>query len=276
MPWEKFRDHILPYFTRDLSHQKEVGLYMMGEPLLHPEYFTIQRAIRRARPDMKIEIATNGTRFTPAVVERLVLDPPDYMICDVTPWKESPDAMRRVSISVAHTAAILAHRWPATVAAECKRDGRQLPQIAIQLVQRTDHPVQFPLTMLDLANRYPDRILLKEKFLDSWAGQLPDMISISSVQPPETRTCCEEPFRRVAVTVDGDVVPCCRDAHASIKYGNLFSGDSLETIWNGPVAEMVRERMLSGDSTLLPIPCRTCREFHIKMDRHQSTEECRD
>ena len=37
----------------------------------------------------------------------------------------------------------------------------------------------------------------------------------------------------VTIQVNGDVVPCCRDAQGKNVFGNLFS-ESLESVWNGP------------------------------------------
>lgn len=270
MGLENFRARILPYITGPrVGETKEIGLYMMGEPLLHPQYFEFQEDVRRKAPRLAVEIATNGTQFArPPVMLGLLDKPPNYMILDVTPWKERGEVMQSVIDRVYEFARRAVPIW--RVAHERGYLGF-LPKVAFQVVQRVGMNDDLPRSLKALAAAHPEVIQLKYKFLDTWAGQLPELAKSSTVLPPAERTPCEEPFRRVAVTVEGDVVPCCRDAHALTKYGNLFQS-TLEEIWQGPVVQSVREKMLAGRWEELPEPCRSCRESHIRMSRHQNTE----
>jgi len=102
------------------------------------------------------------------------------------------------------------------------------------------------------------------KFLDSWAGTLfQDTIK----QPEIERHACAEPFERVAILVNGDVVACCRDWAGLYIYGNLKE-QSLYEIWHGEKVNALRQEHLSGD--YVSEPCLSCKEWHIPMNRDVS------
>ena len=102
---------------------------------------------------------------------------------------------------------------------------------------------------------------VKIKFLDSWAGTL---FSKLMPIPKENRYPCEEPWKRVAVLWNGDVVPCCRDWNGFYVYGNLHN-NSLREIWEGEKVKELRRQMLKNAYKCLP--CKTCKEWNIPMNR---------
>jgi radical SAM protein with 4Fe4S-binding SPASM domain len=151
-----------------------------------------------------------------------------------------------------------------------------LPQLAFQIVNTRSADVQdFPQYVKDFVKEFPGKGLLKRKFLDSWAGQHLAGYDIFAQPVPEVRTPCAEPFNRVAVLVNGDVVPCCRDARGKYIYGNL-TNERLDQIWNSERVVKLRQLMIDSLHDQLPEPCRTCREWHIPMDRHIATVDGSD
>ncbi len=102
---------------------------------------------------------------------------------------------------------------------------------------------------------------IKIKFLDSWAGTL----FKNQVKAPEKkRYPCEEPFKRVAVLYNGDVVPCCRDWNGLYVYGNLYK-NNLAEIWKNKKVKELRRQMIQND--YIDLPCKTCKEWNIPMNR---------
>lgn len=246
-------DEASQYFVKGQT----LGLYMMGDPLLHPrllDFIDIAK-IRGCKP----EIATNSLAFTNEAFRiQVLLSGLEYIILDMSRWKESPLVMDRAFANIEKL--IQDYRNLAL-------QGRELPTLAFQIVTNPKHPQDFPDFVKLLAHDFPKKALLKRKFLDTWAGQMKELYDYTDVKPPEVRKPCHEPFERVAILQNGDVVPCCRDAHGMIVYGNIMA-HSMQDIWEGPVAEKVRRLMLTHQNDSLPEPCRSCKESHLIMDRH--------
>ena len=246
------------YFVRGQT----LGLYMMGDPLLHPKLLDmIDTAVEKG---CKPEIATNSLAFNNGTLRTSVLlSGLQYIILDMSRWKESPAVMDRAFANIEEL--VKDYRYLA-------RMERTLPTLAFQIVTNPKAPQDFPEFVKLLAHDFPKKALLKRKFLDTWAGQMKELYDYTDVKPPEVRTPCHEPFERVAMLQNGDVVPCCRDANGMIVYGNIMSHSLLE-IWEGPVASKVRSLMINNQNDLLPEPCRSCREYHYPMNRHIATKE---
>lgn len=66
---------------------------------------------------------------------------------------------------------------------------------------------------------------------------------------------CPWLYYGITIQVDGNVVPCCRDAQGDYVLGNLIS-DPLEKVWNGPPFRKWRSQFLRG--ALQPPLCRLC------------------
>lgn len=66
---------------------------------------------------------------------------------------------------------------------------------------------------------------------------------------------CAKPFRELSVRWDGGVAICCNDWRGALPLGNLVS-DSLDAVWNGPVAQAARRALYHGQRTFGP--CKGC------------------
>lgn len=256
MPMEVFEE-ASQYFVRGQT----LGLYMMGDPLLHPRLLDMIdiAKVKGCKP----EIATNSLAFSnEAFRTQILLSGLEYIILDMSRWKELPTVMDRAFLNIENL--IKDYRYLAL-------KGRELPTLAFQIVTNPKHQQDFPDFVKLLARDFPKKALLKRKFLDTWAGQMQALYDYTDVHPPEKRTPCHEPFNRVALLQNGDVVPCCRDANGLTVYGNIMS-HSMYEIWVGPVVEKVRQLMLHDQYDNLPEPCRSCREWHIPMNRHEATQ----
>jgi radical SAM protein with 4Fe4S-binding SPASM domain len=69
---------------------------------------------------------------------------------------------------------------------------------------------------------------------------------------------CPWIYYSIAVHVNGNVVPCCRDPRGEEVMGNLLAQD-LDEIWNGPKFVALRERIRS-DQGAVGI-CRLCSSY---------------
>lgn len=66
---------------------------------------------------------------------------------------------------------------------------------------------------------------------------------------------CAKPFRELSFRWDGSVAVCCNDWRGELACGNIVK-DGLQAIWNGPVMDAARRRLISGDRDFGP--CKGC------------------
>lgn len=66
---------------------------------------------------------------------------------------------------------------------------------------------------------------------------------------------CAKPFREISFRHDGSVAICCNDWRGELALGNI-NRDGLDTIWNGPLAQEARKRLLRGMRDFGP--CKGC------------------
>ena len=66
---------------------------------------------------------------------------------------------------------------------------------------------------------------------------------------------CAKPFRELSFRWDGSVAVCCNDWRGELACGNI-NKETLDAIWNGPVMDAARRRLVSGDRDFGP--CRGC------------------
>lgn len=113
-----------------------------------------------------------------------------------------------------------------------------------------------------------------EIFLNTWRGNA-DFITIQSFSNPfvgmsqynkieeEYRldskpfSFCTEPLRRITITSDGNVLPCCSWYGTELVVGNIYN-DSIYNIWNSPKMEMLRGSVNDPFGCTVE-PCNKCR-----------------
>lgn len=66
---------------------------------------------------------------------------------------------------------------------------------------------------------------------------------------------CAKPFREMSVRWDGGVAVCCNDWRGQLKLGNM-NDDTLDHIWNGPVVQAARRKLVLGQRDFGP--CKGC------------------
>lgn len=241
MEWEEFV-HIAQYLQKGQS----VGLHVMGEPLLHP--WVVNMVEYLTRNGIRAELATNCSVMSERLAEALIdaglgeiwfsFDSADPILYEQIRGQRFVDAVYNVltflRINKGHGSPVQA------------------------VVQKIG-----PLTNDKDAEKF--KYMWRDwdarvKFLDTWAGTF----SFSCTHRGGERYPCAEPWNRVAVLVNGDVVPCCRDWEPKHVYGNLFE-NTLDEIWAGKKVLALREDMKSGTYSIEP--CASCEEWMIPMNR---------
>ena len=243
MDWALFKLIV----DRDMIYTKKVGLHLMGEPLLYPKIVDAIWYLRKR--GIAPELATNGTVMSRVMAEDLIMAGLE------TIWFSVDSSNKELYESI-------------RVGAKFENVVRNVLTF-LEVNELQGSPVNAyvqkigPVTNEDDNNKFIEMWgdYARVKFMDSWAGTM-NLDKIAS--PPSHRFPCEEPWKRVAVLVNGDVVPCCRDWNGKYVYGNLQKA-SLEEIWYGPKIELLRQDILSESYSLEP--CGSCNEWYIPMDR---------
>ncbi len=244
-------DLIEKIVERDASNTNVVGLHLLGESLLHPQACEIIKYLKKNGIDS--ELATNATVLTKNLSEKLIRSGLK------TIWFSFDGSTKREYESI--------------------RRGANFSKVVknvktfLELNKRYGNNVHSIIQMVDLCKSEAEKERfykfwqesgaseVKVKFLDSWAGTLfNDLIS----QPDAMRVPCEEPWKRVSVLYNGDVIPCCRDWDGKYVYGNLYESSLLE-IWNGEKVISLRNEMLKNNN--ISEPCKSCKEWLIPMNR---------
>ena len=98
-----------------------------------------------------------------------------------------------------------------------------------------------------------DEFVLKS--FTTWDGSAQEINDFSSFlvdneerRGKHNRPACNLPWRKMTVTWDGDVVPCCYDYNKKFVLGNIRE-QSLEEIWNGPMMQALRQEFNSNHVT---------------------------
>jgi radical SAM protein with 4Fe4S-binding SPASM domain len=94
-----------------------------------------------------------------------------------------------------------------------------------------------------------------DDFLEEWTDVV-DFIDVqartdyrtSSLEAVRTRSFnCIDPFRRVSLISNGDILPCCAFWGRTLAIGNL-ANDSITAAWHGEEMKRVRENLLADRS----------------------------
>lgn len=245
-------DLFITILRRDCKNTKTLGLHILGEPLLHPNI--VEMVSLATAQGIEPEFATNGTVITHELASGLIragLSKIWFSFDGGT--KETYESIRvnaNFDKVVANVGLFL------SVKAEL---GSDIPVILQMVLQPGLEADEEPFRALWEGREGVDKVAIK--FLDSWAGTL---FERDVPRPPVERHPCAEPFARVAVLTNGDVVPCCRDWAGAYVYGNLAE-QSLEQVWAGDRAVAMRREHVEGKYKTEP--CLSCKEWHIPMNR---------
>lgn len=104
--------------------------------------------------------------------------------------------------------------------------------------------------MMDKSN--PDKFGQGIFRLVNRAGNIPEFIP--EISQPVSRMCTK-PFRLLNINWRGEALVCCQDYHGTVSFASLKTSTLVE-IWNSPVMNEYRRRLLNKDRSL-PL-CNKC------------------
>ncbi|RKX19724.1 MAG: hypothetical protein DRP51_06895 [Candidatus Zixiibacteriota bacterium] len=96
----------------------------------------------------------------------------------------------------------------------------------------------------------PSRVVFRTRLFHNFCGHL------GFIRKKEKYRLCPYPWTQMAVTYNGDAVPCCRDTSARSILGNVFE-DDIMTVWNGSKYRLFRQNLLDKKPEL-NAACKDC------------------
>ncbi|MDR2198482.1 MAG: radical SAM protein [Deltaproteobacteria bacterium] len=232
--------------------QKALGFGGLWEPLLHPDTPAVVR-FARERGILDLMLSTNGSVLNRKLSREL-----------------ADSGLTRLSVSLDAVTEETYRKMRPGGTLKAAEDG-----IEAFLAARRETGSALPLLRLSfLVTKFNEHEL--RPFLERWR----DLCDFFSVQrygcyrdkgreplfPSETREAdpfflCPQPFQRLLVRHNGDVLPCCDLSALDFPVGNVRRS-SLAEIWEGE--KMKGFRAASRDPGAAPGVCRRCREKYRK------------
>jgi radical SAM protein with 4Fe4S-binding SPASM domain len=228
------------------SHTNTLMFYFMGEPFLNKHSYEMITYAKRAGIPF-VETCTNGDFVDPLKLVESGLDKVSFQIGGLT---QETHEIYRVNGNLGRVMRNLRE----SIRLRNERRSSLRIEVGLVLMKHNEHELaKFEETVRELGAdaavvidpcvrtiEQGDRFLPVDR-----AHWLYDEKSFASgilrpkVLPDNT---CPWIYYSLAIHVNGDVVPCCRDPKGEEVMGNIFQED-LDGIWNGPRYRGFRERI---------------------------------
>jgi len=218
-----------------------------GEPAIHRGLVEMVR-YAKAKGIPEVQFTTNGIPYTDRKVRDLIEADLDRIIFSIDgSEKETVERVRRgidYDRLVQNVLAFYRLR---------QELGRAKPFIRVQMVRMKANYVQVE-RFVEMWKPYADDIRISD-VTDRGQG---DHMAVGD-QRPIGRRRCPQPWQRMVVSSNGEVVPCCLDWDKRWVVGDA-TAQPLKEIWRG--ARMEAMRQVQRDLRLDEVsPCRGCTEI---------------
>jgi radical SAM protein with 4Fe4S-binding SPASM domain len=207
-----------------------VNLNYLGEPLLHPDIVEmVQYASKRGVIDIMFH--TNATLLTPAISEKLIDAGLDKLHLSLD--SANPKRYERMRVGAKFDRVVENIKQFMEIR---RKKGMRLPIVRAQMVltkENSDEVENFKSFWLDIVDSVGVREYRNPGQLDK-VDRYPD-----SRRKGYSEFVCPELWRRLVITVDGVVLPCCRDEGRDMIVGNVYNS-SICAIWTGERMQSLR------------------------------------
>lgn len=135
----------------------------------------------------------------------------------------------------------------------------------LRLLNKTEMVIQAVRTDLnadeDLEGKINDRWPgVSYSIRDMVQGRNNDTTEGFKTIDPKKRKPCKQAFVRLIFNTKGDALMCCPDIAEKLNLGNIWDFESIEDIFNSPMAKEVR-RQLIDKTAFLSDPCKNCSSY---------------
>jgi MoaA/NifB/PqqE/SkfB family radical SAM enzyme len=260
----------------EMGHHHPIRTHLLGEPLLYKRFTDfVDMAHDHGQ---RVYLATNGSRFTPGIIDGILGCRLDEMLISLNtpeealyneqrgtrvPYSEYIDGINRMVTALVQRGGppktrinVLYDRSKKDDPAEIARVRRIVDEwidVARKAsgadLPRADEVVHLEPTGTTMMRLY-DGIEMQWNCYHNWGeGRSPDF------------HFCSFPWRQLGVFVDGQATTCCVDAQGEIDIGNART-QSIAEIWDGPKLQEIRAGFLRGQA--LEPRCVRCDVYHDK------------
>jgi radical SAM protein with 4Fe4S-binding SPASM domain len=246
------------------AHTNTLLFYFMGEPFLNKHVYDMIRYAKNAGIPF-IETCTNGDFVNPEKLVACGLDRVSFQIGGMT---QETHEIYRVKAKLDKAM----HNLKETIRLRNERNAPLQIEVGFILMKHNEHEVE--RFEREIKAMGADRTVVIDpcvRTIDQGKQFLPtdrkhwayDEASFAQgVLRPKVLpdNVCPWIYYSMAIHVNGNVVPCCRDPRGTEVMGNIFE-QSLEEIWNGPKFQDLRERVMRDQGSVEI--CRLCSSYPV-------------
>jgi len=237
---------------------RRISPYLMNEPFLDPGMVDRLAYIKSKIPDARLVVTTNGSRLSPALVDRLIASDTLHAlyISFQGVEKEPYESTMKGSMVFEQNMANVEHligKWQAA-------GGRERFKIVISMVKTnridTDKAIAF---------WQAKGVESKWTPLENRGGNIAIARDLAPADRPMRRFAnCTRLFKQAYIMFNGDMVLCCTDYTRKVVLGNV-DGSSISAVWNSKKAVAVRRLYAEGHMERISL-CKDCEISHTTGD----------
>lgn len=223
-----------------------IYLHLLGEPLMHPD---LDKMIRYGKSKgYEMGFFTNGSLLTEEKSMKIIDAGLDALTISFEIIEDTFNKMRKGgNFSLVRENIIRFLRLK-----NLKKQKR--PLVTLSSITLTEDKEK-----LEKASRFwRGKVdVFQYKKIHEWTGDIPRITQITGIKKgyKYERKICLWPWTKMAVLVDGRVVPCCMDYDGKYVLGDLKQ-DSLKDIWNGEKMIRLRKALLEGRKEDIELCCK--------------------
>jgi MoaA/NifB/PqqE/SkfB family radical SAM enzyme len=230
MKYEAFKTII------DKTKPRSIGLYFMGEPLLNPDIF---KMIEYAHINCcKTTINTNGTTLF-RDYQKIADSHLDKITIAIDGYSQEVFESYRHGINAETVWLGLKHLSMANSHVD-KGPHIQVRTLAFENSLKEVEKIKQELLLMNIEDH---RVITP--IVDNWGGKKnPDLdkLGYTGRYKQGKPDVCPSLFR-MAITWDGDVLPCCNDVHGECVFGNIFKDSYMNIMWGSDMWKKKAKRM---------------------------------
>jgi radical SAM protein with 4Fe4S-binding SPASM domain len=250
------------------AHMNTLMFYFMGEPFLNKHAYEMIRYAKDQGVPF-VETTTNGDFVKPEQLVECGLDRISFQIGGMT---QRTHQIYRINSTLERVLANL----EATLLLKGERRSRLRVESGFILMKHNEHEV--PAFLEHMKQLGVDRASVIDPCVRTMeqGRQLlptdrahwiydPEAFERGVLRPRNVPdNACPWIYYSLAIHVNGDVVPCCRDPRGEEVMGNIFEQD-LDEIWNGDRYKTFRGRILTAQGSVGI--CRLCSSYPVSAIR---------
>jgi radical SAM protein with 4Fe4S-binding SPASM domain len=248
MPFELFKTII----DSNREFIRYLDLYVMGEPLLHPE---ISRMARYAsRFNIWTRIYTNGTLVTTEASRELIAASLHAITFSID-WQGRAE-YKNIKIGPSDNSVV----------------GNIIRLVSLRESSKTPYPcinVSIVAAKMKRRERRKAIVAMKRLGVDyvhvvpvrEWHGCDKGAGCVENMQMRPRYFSCYLPWVSMSILWDGRVIGCCDDYDSMFVVGDVKESPLLSSIWNGENMQYLRYKLANRRGVDLPA-CKNCKREH--------------